>query len=255
MKLRVLGCDGGRGLGCFSTSLLFNDHILVDAGTIQSQLSEEETLAITDVFLTHAHFDHIMDLPFLFSVTLGKRKAPLRIHATQFTLDALEKHVFNDIIWPNFARIPTAEDPQYTLHEIKADEPVTVDGLTFTPISVDHTIPTVGFKISDAESSIVFSGDTGPCEAVVNYANVAENLKAVIFDLSFVKEDEYIARLSKHMITEDIEKEVSKIKQDCDVYVFHFKMGAVEQLTEELSKLQHFGKPLKSLREFKEIQF
>lgn len=255
MKLRVLGCDGGRGLGCFSTSLLFNDHIMVDAGTIQSVLTEDEVLKITDVFLTHVHFDHIMDLPFLFSITFGKRKKPLRIHGSKFSLDALKKYVFNDVIWPDFARIPNADNPQYTLHEIEEGQSVTVDGLTFTPIDVDHQIPTVGYKIEDAQSSIVFSGDTGPCDTISQVANDAQNLKAVIMDLSFVKEEKIVARLSKHMIADDIKSEIAKIEQECDIYTFHFKMGMVDELEKDIAALSHFGKSVKSLRQYKEIIF
>ena len=255
MKLRVLGCDGGRGLGCFSTSLLFNDHIMVDAGTIQSELTEDEALAVSDIFLTHAHFDHIMDLPFLFSITFGRRKAPLRIHATKYTLDALEKYVFNDVVWPNFARLPNENDPQFTLHEIKAGETYEVDGLRFTPIDVDHQIPTVGFKVADDKSSIVFSGDTGPCDAISQVANAAENLKAVIMDLSFVKKDKVVARLSGHMIAEDVVAEIEKIKQPCDIYVFHFKMGMIEALEADVATLSYFGKPVKALRNYKVLEF
>lgn len=255
MHLKILGCDGGRGLGCLSTSLLFNETILIDAGTIQSVLSAEETLKITDLFLTHTHFDHIMDLPFLFSATLHKREKPLTIHATAPAIKALKEHVFNGTIWPDFAKIPNKDNPQYIFNEIKADETYTCQGLSFTPIEVNHQIPTVGYLVEDNTHALIFSGDTGPCKKIEEVANKTKNLKALILDLSFVRKEKKVARLSDHMIIDDIEEMLSRITTPCDVYVFHFKMGMVEELLEEIKGKSHAGRPLRALRQYKEITF
>ena len=74
-------------------------------------------------------------------------------------------------------------------------------------------------------------------------------------DLSFSKKDKVVARLSGHMIAEDVVSEIEKIKQPCDIYVFHFKMGMVEELEADVATLSHFGKPVKALRNYKVLEF
>tara|TARA_R110000868_G_scaffold218576_1_gene468900 strand:- start:45624 stop:46391 length:768 start_codon:yes stop_codon:yes gene_type:complete len=253
MKLRILGCDGGRGLGYNSTTLLFNDHVLLDAGTIQSEITLEDALKVTDIFLTHAHLDHLLDLPFLLDATFEQRRQPLRIHATKETLDVMMTHIFNDQIWPNFSKLPTADSGQFTLHEIKSGVSYKAGELTFMPIDVDHTVPTVGYKISDANGSLVFSGDTCPVDSIWEVANNAENLEAVIVDLSFPISEQHIATLSKHMTAADVEDQLKKLKVDCDVYVFHYKVGLASILEGQTKKIMHFGKPVKTLRKYKEL--
>ena len=73
MKIRVLGCHGSdqlinRPLGtlpCRTCGFLVNDVVLVDAGTIGSQLLLHEQQRIQSILLTHLHFDHIKELPTL----------------------------------------------------------------------------------------------------------------------------------------------------------------------------------------------
>lgn len=253
MKLRVLGCDGGRGLGYNSTCLLFNEQVLIDAGTIQSQLTLEEALKITDIFFTHSHLDHLVDLPFLFDATFEARKQPLRLHGSQHTIDALMNHVFNDTIWPNFSVLPQEGKGQFTTHVIQPGKTYKAGGVELTPIEVDHTVPTVGFKIEDENGSIVFSGDTGPVDSIWDVANACDNLEAVIVDLSFPVSEQGIANLSKHMTATDVGTELKKLKQDCDVYAFHYKVGLASTLEGQTKQLKHFGKEIKSLRHYKEL--
>lgn len=253
MKLRVLGCDGGRGLGYSSTSLLFNDEVLIDAGTIQSELSLEEALKVTDIFFTHSHLDHLVDLPFLFDATFEARRQPLRLHGSQHTIDALMKHIFNNTIWPNFSELPSKNSGQFTTHIIKPGKTYKAGGVELTPIEVNHTVPTVGYKIEDENGSLIFSGDTGPVDSIWEVANESANLEAVIIDLSFPVSEQGIADLSKHMTAVDIEQELKKLEKDCDVYVFHYKVGLASTLEGQTKQLKHFGKPIKSLRNYKEL--
>jgi ribonuclease BN (tRNA processing enzyme) len=257
MKLRVLGCDGGRNADYNTTALLFNEHVLIDGGTILSALTVEEAARITHIFLTHSHLDHLVDLPFLMDNTFGMRDAPIKIYGNQETLDDLMAHVFNDKIWPDFSKLPTKENGQFTLHTLQSEEEVNVGDLTFTPILVNHLIPTFGYKVENEDASFVFSGDTAPTERVWEIANECKKLKAVVVDVSFPKSLQNIANLSFHLSTEDVKHELKKLKKDCDVYLFHFKAkpSVEEEMIREIDEVRHFGRQLKSLRDYKRLTF
>jgi ribonuclease BN (tRNA processing enzyme) len=249
MKLRVLGCDGGRGINYYATGLLFNDTVLIDAGTILSALTVEEALQITDIFLTHGHLDHLCELPFLLDATFERRREPLRVHGTKSTLNTMMTHIFNNQLWPDFSKLPTPSKGQFTTHVIEPGHTYKAGGLGFTPVPVNHTVPTVGYKVADTHGVLMFSGDTGPMTEFWQVANDTPALKALILDLSFPVNEQRIANLSKHMTATDVEAELKKLSRPCDVYTFHYKVGQATTLGAQAQRIMHFGKAVKVLRE------
>ncbi|MDH5445253.1 MAG: MBL fold metallo-hydrolase, partial [Gammaproteobacteria bacterium] len=107
MELRVLGCSGGIGEQLRTTSLLLNGEILIDAGTGLGDLSLQEMASIGHVFLTHSHLDHLAGLPLLIDSIFDQIKSPLVIHAQPVTLKAVQDHIFNNVIWPDFSVLPS----------------------------------------------------------------------------------------------------------------------------------------------------
>lgn len=72
-------------------------------------------LSINQVFLTHAHFDHLAGLPFLADNVLRYRAdralAPVRVYARATALDDLRRCIFNNHIWPDMTRLPSLLHP------------------------------------------------------------------------------------------------------------------------------------------------
>ena len=128
MNIRVLGCSGSIAARCHTTAFLLDDDVLIDAGTGVGELRLDELACIDHIFVSHSHLDHILSIPLLADSVINLRKVrhegreglrPIRIHALPETLDALRRHVFNGVIWPDFTRLPTAEQPLLTLHPIE----------------------------------------------------------------------------------------------------------------------------------------
>ena len=111
MKIRVLGCSGAIARDCRTTSFLVGDDVLIDAGTGVGDLTLEEMEHIDHVFLTHSHLDHIAALPLMLDAIGARRTAPMHVHALPATIAALQAHIFNDVIWPDFTRIPAPDAP------------------------------------------------------------------------------------------------------------------------------------------------
>ena len=118
MRIRVLGCSGAIAKDCRTTSFLIDDDTLIDAGTGVGDLTLDEMRRIERVFLTHSHLDHVAALPLMVDSVGAARCQPLQIHALPDTIGALRAHIFNDLIWPDFSRIPSETDPFIQFREI-----------------------------------------------------------------------------------------------------------------------------------------
>ena len=129
MRIRVLGCSGGIGAGSRTSAMLVDNDVLIDAGTGIGDLSLEDIASIRHVFLTHAHLDHVAGLPMLVDSVFDEDfETPLTVYAREETLRAVQDHLFNGVIWPDFSRLPTPENPMLRW-------PVTSPGDT---ISIGH---------------------------------------------------------------------------------------------------------------------
>ena len=128
MKVRVLGCSGAIAKDCRTTSFLIDNDVLIDAGTGVGDLTLEEMRQINQVFLTHSHLDHVAALPLMVDACAARRTSPLQIHALAGTIEALRTHIFNDVIWPDFSRIPSPQAPFVSFHEITTGQTLQLKG-------------------------------------------------------------------------------------------------------------------------------
>ena len=99
MKVEVLGCDGGPGPGARLSCYLVDQQLLVDVGCVCSALPRERLNRIDTVVVTHCHFDHILELPFLPLLRDAERSAPLAIVAVPQVIDLIRRFIFNSEIW------------------------------------------------------------------------------------------------------------------------------------------------------------
>ena len=160
MKIRVLGCSGAIAKGCRTTSFLVDQDVLIDAGTGVGDLTLEEMRGISDVFLTHAHLDHIAALPLMVDSIAASLTKPLRLHALPGTIAALRAHIFNGAIWPDFSRIPSAEHPFISFHEVAVGQVLQIGNKHIEVLPAVHIVPAVGYAVSAGQGAWVFSGDT-----------------------------------------------------------------------------------------------
>lgn len=237
MKLRVLGCSGGiGGRHLRTTSLLIDRDILIDAGTGVADLSVVELAAIDHVFLTHAHLDHIAALPLMLDTVADRRNTPVTVYGSAAVLDSLRQHVFNWAIWPDFSQIPDTRQPLLRYQAIDLLDPLMLDGRCIGALPVDHTVPAVGYCLDSGAASLVFSGDTGPCDAFWQAVNRVPNLRHLIIECAFSNKESVLAKTSKHLCPDLLASELGKLERCCELYVTHLKPGQVEQTMEEIER-------------------
>lgn len=209
MKLRVLGSAGAELPDFRPPAFLLDDQLLLDAGTIGSVLSEEEQWKIHTIFITHSHLDHIRSIPALAdNIIIKNQLHTVSVQSTSDVISALRNHLFNDVIWPDFTRIPSIKNPVLKFTTIEPYQKYTVDNYFITAIPVNHTVPTVGYLVESGGSTLVYTGDTGPTEEIWTYCSGAD---ALIVEVSFPDSMKDLALLTKHLTASMLIEELAKI--------------------------------------------
>ena len=242
MRLRILGCHGGESTSHRATSFLVDDHLLLDAGSMTRGLDLEAQLRIDHIFISHVHLDHIRDLPLLADNVIGLRDQPVYIYCTDFTATALEQHVFNNVIWPDFTQIPNPSDPgrpTLVLKRIVPGQRVKVPGYTVRTVPVNHPVDCQALFVEGESGTLVYSGDTGPTDALWTELNQVEDLRAFIYEVSFPNGMEKLAAISGHLTPNMLAAELQKFhpRQSVPILIYHLKPGFHEVLRAELAAL------------------
>jgi ribonuclease BN (tRNA processing enzyme) len=240
MKIRVLGCHGSQLPHYNTTSFLFGQNILLDAGTVTTVLSLKEQLKIDYIFITHAHLDHVRDLMFLAdNICHQRKKNPLVIVSTKGIIEAIRRHLFNNIIWPDFSRIPSAKDPLIKFQIIKPGKEQTIGDFRVTAIKVHHVVETVGYVIENKNKTVIFLGDTGPTENAWQVANKIKNLNAVFIETSLPDSMKGAAAIAGHLTPSSLQSELNKLKgKKPDIYLYHIKPRYRAAISKEVAVIK-----------------
>jgi ribonuclease BN (tRNA processing enzyme) len=239
VKLRVLGCSGGELPRHRTTCFLVDGRLAIDAGALTASLPLEELLRVDDIVLTHSHFDHVKDVPLLSDLLVGRRKKPVRVHASTACARTLRESIFNDELWPDFTRIPDQQKAVIEIVPFDPERPFRIGRYTVSPVPVCHPVESVGFVLSDGRCSIGISGDTGPTARFWKRVNAEKRLRALLVELSFPNALQGLADVSGHLTPRTLESELGKLERNgFPVLLYHLKPAHVTELKRELASLR-----------------
>ena len=238
MKIRVFGSsvkDTPRRQ--YVSSYLINGNVAIDAGCLGFWGTPQEQEAIKHVFLTHSHIDHTASLPiFVENAWTPAGNCPC-VYGSSTTLDAMQRHVFNNVIWPDFIALSQNMPPFLRVKQIEAEKPIAAGGLQITPVLVNHVVPTFGYVVADGESAVIFGGDSGPTDRLWEISHQTPGLRAVFLEACFPNAMTSLAQASLHMTPEMFSREVAKMPAGIDVVAVHIKVRYREQVIRELLDL------------------
>ncbi|MFN7154993.1 MAG: 3',5'-cyclic-nucleotide phosphodiesterase [Acidovorax sp.] len=239
MKVRVLGCSGAIAKDCRTTSFLIGDNTLIDAGTGVGDLTLEEMGKIDHVFLTHSHLDHIAALPLMLDAVTSSRSAPVQVHALPGTIAALQAHVFNDVIWPDFSAIPSTAKPFMLYHAIETGQQIDIGGILVEALPALHTVPAVGYAARGTNGWLVFSGDTGRNPAFWDRVNTLP-VALLIIETAFSNRKVDLANRSLHLSPSTLAEELVHILpgQRYPIYITHTKPSETELIMKEIRQFE-----------------
>lgn len=240
MNIRVLGCSGAEFPGHNPPGFLLDGEVLFDAGSITTVLDEDEQFKIKNIFITHAHLDHIKGIPFLAdNIIVRNTGHTVNIISIGSVLKTIKRNLFNSAVWPDFTILPQPDNAILNLIPVKTHIPITVNDYVITPYKVNHTVPAVGYLVEDrAGKRFFYTGDTGPTDGT--WKKIGEKqIHCMIVEVSFPNEMNEMAIRTGHLTAELLRKELLKIKHLPEkIYITHPKPQHFKTIKTELGRLK-----------------
>lgn len=183
MRLTVVGCSGSYpGPESPASSYLVEAEdgdrtwrVLLDLGSgALGRLHEfADPLSIDAVFISHLHPDHFFDLSGYYVLRKYHPAGPqprIPVWGPTGTAKRIAK------------AYGLAPDPgmteEFEFHEYGEQATVTVGPLSVEVVPVSHPVESYAIRVTHDGHSLVYSGDTGPCEALVDLARGTDLLLA-----------------------------------------------------------------------------
>ncbi len=157
MKLVFLGTAGYHPSETRHTSCLMLPEagVVLDAGSGMFRVRDRLTTCTLDIFLSHAHLDHVWGISFLFDTCQGKLLERVTLHAETAKLAAIQTHLLAEELFP--AQLP------YTACPLSGPVPLAGGGkLTHFPLA--HPGGSVGFRLDWPGRSMAYITDTTAAE-------------------------------------------------------------------------------------------
>jgi cAMP phosphodiesterase len=243
MKVRVLGCSGSIAAGDRTTSFLVDDDVLIDAGTGIGDLTLDELADIDHILVTHSHLDHVLGIGLLADSVARRRiarsadrRGPIRVHALPQTIEALRKHIFNGVIWPDFTRLPSPEQPLLRMEPFAVGQTLALGSRRIEVLPAEHTVPAVGFAVTpedNANGAWVFTGDTGPNPALWRRLT-GLRIAHLVIETAFSDDEQQLARISAHLCPTTLARELAQLDGEVQVHITHIKPGEVAAVMSQI---------------------
>jgi cAMP phosphodiesterase len=201
---------------------------------------------IEHVFISHSHFDHISDLPFLIENGFVTRQKQLNIYGLKDTIEHIKQFMFNDYIWPDFSLIPllTTGEKSIKFQVIDYYEPIKIDDVEIYAFPVNHIIPTAGFVIKKENiGNFMISGDTYKTDELWDILNRDKSIKTLLIEISFDSSLDQLAEISKHLTPKLLDEELNKLQRDdLEIFVYHIKDSSYSKIVQELREYPNLVK-------------
>lgn len=153
MKLLLLGTTGYHPNDRRQTACLMLPQlgVVLDAGSAMYRVREHLRGDTLDIFLTHAHLDHVMGLTFLFDVLEGRSIERVTVHGEAAKLAAIREHLFAEPLFP--------VEPPFQMQTL-APQITLSDGSRLTHFPLKHPGGSIGYRIDWPDRSLAYVTDT-----------------------------------------------------------------------------------------------
>lgn len=127
---------------------------MFDAGTGMFRAPAHLATDELDIFLTHAHLDHVIGLTYLFDIVYAHPLRRVTVHGEAEKLQALREHLFHPCLFP--------VDPPYEDRPIRGPVELARGG-HLVAFPLDHPGGTLGYRVDWPGRSMALVTDTSAC--------------------------------------------------------------------------------------------
>ncbi|MDA1231425.1 MAG: ribonuclease Z [Planctomycetota bacterium] len=192
-----------------TASLLLPDTgVALDAGTGFFRVQNTIRSSTLDVFLTHAHLDHVCGLTFILVPLMRGDLKRVRVFGTAETIHAVRTHLLANELFPVV--------PDFEWHVLDGGVSLSGGGkLTWT--SLEHPGGSIGYRLDWPDKSLAYITDT---TAPGNYKDFVNGVDVLVHECYFPDELDDWARKTGHSSASNVAKlaKAAKVKR---LYLVH----------------------------------
>lgn len=241
MKLITLGTgaawpDGDRSAPAFLVVVNDESYLVDCGGGTSHQLMRVgvKPSTITNIFFTHIHIDHCVEFPsIVFGSYLTGKQGAFKVYGPNGVKHFAES-IFDDTY--DFAKLMMKKlrgiDITIETQEFSEGPVFSNDYLTVTSLPVQHGIETLAFRFVADGKTLVFSGDTAPCDNIVE---IAKDADVLVIECSF---PESSGVKNGHCIPSQVGKIASEaaVKKVILTHLFPVCKGKESEIVDEVKK-------------------
>jgi ribonuclease BN (tRNA processing enzyme) len=207
--VKFLGTHNAESKNTRLVSLLIDDVLAVDAGSLVSELTFPEQRKIKAILLSHGHYDHIRAVP---AFAFNNSDRTTKVVATPRTLEILSSHLIDGVVYPEFTSeasfLRKATIKFVPLEPLKRQD---IEGYQVKAVPVPHPLDGVGFEITSRDGKTLFyTGDTGPGLSSV-WRDISPQL--VIAEVTWPDRLASTARAAAHLCPQMFKEELLELRR------------------------------------------
>lgn len=190
MKLVLLGTSGYHSTNRRETACLMLPElgVVFDAGSAMHRVPDYACTEGLDIYLTHAHLDHVLGLTFMFDILAASDLKRVTAHGEKSKLDAIRTHLFSELVFP--------VEPPFEMRELAAKIRIRGGGV-LTHFPLRHPGGSVGFRVDWPDRSMAYVTDTVACPKA-DYVELIRGVNLLIHECYFDDDQPNQAELTGH---------------------------------------------------------
>jgi ribonuclease BN (tRNA processing enzyme) len=190
MKLVLLGSGGYFPNGRRHTACLFLPEVgvVLDAGSGMCRIGRYLETDRLDVFLTHAHLDHVAGLTYLVNVAPREVVGRTVVHGEAAKLAAVQEHLFAQEIFP----LP----PPFRFEPL-AGRCQLPHGGSLKSFPLKHPGGSIGFRLDWPGHSMAYVTDT-VADTDAAYVNIIRGVDLLVHEAYFANDAADLQRMTGH---------------------------------------------------------